>query len=238
MHLFYTPDIDKPDIYSLSEEESLHCMRVLRLRKGDEIFLTNGRGMLYKALIAEEKMKQCPVKIVETIPDFGKRNYYLHIAVAPTKNIDRIEWFIEKATEIGVDEITPIVCEHSERKSVNMERLNRIITSAMKQSLKAYRPVLNPIKKFEEFVFSSGRGTKFIAYCNNETTAKLKEFYKQESDALILIGPEGDFSESEILKAKENGYISITLGKNRYRTETAALVACHTVYLLNDLMIC
>jgi len=233
MHLFYTPDIES-DIYSLNEEESLHCTRVLRLQKGDEVFLTNGKGNLYKAFITEENKKQCFVKIVETYHDYGKRNYRLHIAVAPTKNIDRIEWFLEKATEIGIDEITPIICEHSERRNVNMDRLNRVITSAMKQSLKAYHPILNSKKKFDEFIHSSAKGSKFIGYCNDETTVKLKDLYKRGNDAIILIGPEGDFSETEIRQAKENGYLLINMGKNRYRTETAALVACHTIYLMND----
>jgi len=212
----------------------LHCIRVLRLQKGDEVFLTNGKGNLYKALITEKNEKQCFVKIIETYYDYGKRNYHLHIAIAPTKNIDRIEWFLEKATEIGVDEITPIICEHSERRNVNIDRLNRVISSAIKQSLKAYYPVLNSPKKIDEFILLPAKGLKFIGYCNDETAVKLKDVYKQGNDVIILIGPEGDFSKTEILQAKENGYTLINMGKNRYRTETAALVACHTIYLMNE----
>jgi len=157
----------------------------------------------------------------------------LHIAIAPTKNIDRIEWFLEKATEIGIDEITPLICIHSERRTVNAERLNKVIIAAMKQSLKAYLPKLNKETKIEEFIRQQTTSSKFIGYCSGDTQ-KLKDMYKSGNDAVILIGPEGDFSEGEVMKAKENGFIPINLGNSRYRTETAALVACHTINLMND----
>jgi len=151
MNLFYTPEINA-EIYSLNEEESLHCIRVLRLHKGDIINLTNGKGNLYKALIIEDNQKHCVVRVVETFTNYKKRNYYLHIAVAPTKNIDRFEWFLEKATEIGIDEITPLICKHSERRTINIERLNKIIAAAMKQSITTYLPLLNKEKNFDEFI--------------------------------------------------------------------------------------
>lgn len=232
MHLFYTPDIEN-NIYSLNEEESSHCSRVLRLRNGDEIFLTNGKGDLFQSEITNIGSKHCTVNVIKTFPRYGKRNYNLHIAVAPTKNADRLEWFLEKATETGIDEITPLICKHSERKTVNIDRLNRVITAAMKQSLKAYHPIINKERKFEDFIAGKFPASKFIGYCGNNTS-KLKDLYKPGESALILIGPEGDFSEDEIIKAKENNFIPINLGKNRYRTETAALLACHTVYMINE----
>ena len=232
MNLFYTPDIIE-NFYTLNEEESIHCLRVLRLRIGDKIYLSDGKGILCKSEIIDDNQKKCRVEIVETFKDYGKRKYSLHIAIAPTKNIDRIEWFVEKATEIGIDEITPLICEHSERRSVNMERLNRVITAAMKQSLKAYHPLLNKEIKFNEFISRNFSASGFIAHCG-DNTFKLKDEYKGGRDAVILIGPEGDFSDDEILKSKENGYKAINLGNNRYRTETAALVACHTISLMNE----
>ncbi len=232
MNLFYTPDLSD-DFYTLNEEESIHCVRVLRLHIGDVIYLSNGKGVFCKAKIIDDRQKKCEVEIVEKNIDYGKRKYSLHIAIAPTKNIDRIEWFLEKATEIGIDEITPLICEHSERRSVNMERLNRVITAAMKQSLKAYHPLLNKEMKFGEFLSKDFTADRFVAHCG-EVTFKLKDEYQRGKDAVILIGPEGDFSEDEIFKSLECGYKAINLGNNRYRTETAALVACHTICLMND----
>lgn len=234
MNLFYTPDIDiKVVTYQLSPVESSHCIRVLRLHIGDFIYLTNGKGDLFKAEIIDENSKGCNVTIVEIFPQHKKRNYSLHIAVAPTKNIERIEWFLEKATEIGINEITPIICKHSERSKINKERLDKIITSAMKQSLKTYRPLLNEAKDFQEFLNQSFTGEKYIGYCGNDTV-KLKDIYTKGKNAIILIGPEGDFSIEEVNFAKEKGFVPINLGDNRYRTETAAVVACHTIYLLNE----
>jgi len=234
MNLFFTPDIDLTSgSYSLSPEESSHCIRVLRLHTGDFIHLTNGKGDLCKAEITDENSKCCNVKIIETYSNYNKRNYSLHIAIAPTKNIDRLEWFLEKATEIGIDEITPIICNHSERRKVNTERLNKIITAAIKQSLKAYHPLLHNEMDFEKFVSQKYECEKYIGYCG-DNTSKLKDIYPKGKDAIILIGPEGDFSKEEVIFAKEKGFIPINLGNNRYRTETAAVVACHTIYLLNE----
>ncbi|NTW32337.1 MAG: 16S rRNA (uracil(1498)-N(3))-methyltransferase [Bacteroidetes bacterium] len=232
MQLFFVPDILTGN-NSLNDDESRHCIKVLRLKKNDFIHITDGKGNLFKAQITDNNSKKCNFSIVETTADYGNRNYKLHIGIAPTKNIDRIEWFLEKATEIGIDEITPVICEHSERRTVNTDRLNRIIISAMKQSLKAYMPLLNKEKKFNEFITNLPKAPKYIGYCNDDTV-KLKNVYTPKNDAIILIGPEGDFSETEINSAKKNDFISINLGNNRYRTETAALMACHTIFLMNE----
>jgi 16S rRNA (uracil1498-N3)-methyltransferase len=232
MNLFYTPDIET-NLYFLNEEESLHCTRVLRLRKGDTIHLTNGKGDLFEAVITDDDQKHCKVKIVEAFSNYKKRNYHLHIAIAPTKNITRFEWFLEKATEIGIDEITPLICKHSERKTVNTDRLKKIIVSAMKQSLKTYLPILNDEKRFDEFVKQDIQASKYICHYEDENK-NLKDIYKKGSDAILIIGPEGDFDKTEIIKAKENNFVQINLGDNRYRTETAALMACHTIMLMNE----
>ena len=232
MNLFYTPDINS-EIYILNEEESIHCVRVLRLRKDDTVFLTNGKGTLYKSIIIDDDQKHCSVKIIETSHNYNKRNYYLHIAIAPTKNIDRFEWFLEKATEIGIDEITPLICKHSERKTINAERLNKIISSAMKQSLKTYLPLLNKEKTFNDFISQDFNASKFICHYN-ENNKNLKDIYLHGNDAIIMIGPEGDFDDNEIIKATGKNFVQINLGNNRYRTETASIMACHTVHLVND----
>jgi len=233
MHLFYTPDL-KDSFYTLDETESKHCIKVLRLNINDIIYLIDGNGGFYKAQIVDPNPKKCQVKIVESKREFGKRNYYLHIAIAPTKNMDRIEWFIEKATEIGVDEITPVLCEHSERKVVKTERLEKIVISAMKQSLKAYKPKINEMIHINDFIDGNFEGVKYIAHCEENEKILLKNAYKRGNNAMILIGPEGDFSNDEIQKAKQSGYTEISLGESRLRTETAGIVACHTINLLNE----
>ena len=233
MHLFYTPDISSAT-YTLDKEESTHCIRVLRLKQGSLLHLTDGKGNLYKAQLLTADTKACVAEIIECIPGFGKRNFYLHIAIAPTKNIDRFEWFLEKATEIGIDEITPIFCEHSERNIVKPERLQKIITSAVKQSLKAYHPVLNEAVKLNQLLKTNFDAEKFIAHCEEDEKLNLSTAYKKGSNALILIGPEGDFSKEEVEKAISVGFIPVSLGNSRLRTETAGVVACHTVCLKNE----
>ncbi len=234
MHLFYTPDI-KSSSYALDKEESTHCVKVLRLKEGSLIHLTDGKGNLYKAQLLTSDPKECLVEIKETIPEFGKRGFYLHIAIAPTKNIDRFEWFLEKATEIGIDEITPLFCEHSERNIIKPERLQKIITSALKQSLKTYHPVLNEAVKFNHFIQTFFDGKKYIAHCEENKKTSLQSACQKGENALILIGPEGDFSNPEIINAIENNFLPISLGNSRLRTETAGIVACHTINLLNEL---
>ena len=233
MNIFYTPDLSGNE-YTLTEEESKHCVRVLRMGVGDKIQLVDGRGGFYEAEIIDDNPKRCSVKITDQKKNFGKRNHYLHIACAPTKNIERYEWFLEKSTEIGIDEITPIDCEHSERTVVKSERLNKVLVSAMKQSIKAYLPKLNEVISLPEFVSQKFTGEKYIAHCRDKKSTSLKDIYKKGSNVLILIGPEGDFSDNEIKFALENGFKEISLGDSRLRTETAALVACHTVNLLNE----
>jgi 16S rRNA (uracil1498-N3)-methyltransferase len=232
MYLFYTPDTGG-NIYTLSEEESHHCTKALRLKKDSIIHLTDGKGNLFKCIIIADDHKRCTVRIEETIKNFGKRNYSIHLAVAPTKNTDRFEWFLEKATEIGVDEITPLICEHSERTKLKTDRFQKVIISAMKQSLKAYLPKLNEPCTFAEFMKKDFTDEKFIASCN-ESNSSLKGIYQKGRNVLVLIGPEGDFSNKEIESAKKCTFTAVNLGDSRLRTETAAVVACHTINLINE----
>ncbi|WP_017256777.1 16S rRNA (uracil(1498)-N(3))-methyltransferase [Pedobacter arcticus] len=232
MHLFYTPDI-KSTIYQLNEEESKHCIRVLRLKVGDKVNLIDGKGGFYLAEIISDHPKRTELHIVEAQQEYAKRNHYLHIAVAPTKNIDRFEWFLEKATEIGIDEITPIICDRSERKEVKTDRSNKIITTAIKQSLKAYHPLLNPQQSFREFISKAKADVKYIAHCEENQKSAIKEGFKKQLNYLVLIGPEGDFSTTEIELALQSGFVPITLGESRLRTETAALEACFEINYLN-----
>lgn len=234
MHLFYTPDItpSHPQ-YFLNEEESKHAVRVLRLEVGAEVQLIDGKGGLYTAQIKDAHPKRTILQITNVVTEYSKRNNYLHIAIAPTKNLDRLEWFLEKATEIGIDEISLIICQRSERKEAKTERLNKIITAAIKQSLKAYHPVLNEAVTLNKFMAQPFDGQKFIAHCEDGEKASLKAELISHGKYLILIGPEGDFSPAEIDSALHNGYKAITLGESRLRTETAALEACFEVNFLN-----
>ncbi len=232
MHIFYTPDIETKQ--ELSEEESSHAIRVLRLTEGDEILLVDGIGNFYKAIITRAHHKRSSVEIVDKYADI-ERNFKVHIAVAPTKNIDRIEWFTEKSAEIGIDNLTLLKCRYSERKDVKKERISKILISAMKQSQKASLTELESLIDFKEFVTRKFDGEKFIAHCYKDTERRLlKDLYTPGHDAVVLIGPEGDFSEEEVDLAISNGFKPISLGTSRLRTETAALVACHTINLLNE----
>jgi 16S rRNA (uracil1498-N3)-methyltransferase len=236
MHLFYTPDIAS-DNYTLNEEESRHAVKVLRLKTGDHIQLINGSGGFYEAEITDDHQKRCTVKVRSKQTEYNKRNWKLHIAVAPTKNIDRMEWFIEKATEIGIEEITPLDCEKSERTIIKPERLNKVAVSAIKQSMKAYLPKIAELSEFKKFMASAKEfsGEKFIAHCHSrESLPHIKTLYTPQQNALILIGPEGDFSSSEVKLAIENGFKEISLGQSRLRTETAALYACAVINILNE----
>jgi 16S rRNA (uracil1498-N3)-methyltransferase len=233
MQLFYTPDITDSPIYYLSEEESKHCIRVLRLQLADHVQLIDGRGGLYEAEIIDTHPKKVALKLLSLQNEFSKRNHYLHIAVAPTKNLERLEWFLEKATEIGIDEISLIICQRSERKEAKAERLNKIITSAIKQSLKAYHPVLNEVTPFQKLIKQPFDGQKFIAHCEPGEKPDLSKLIKLKGRYLILIGPEGDFTPKEIEDALQSGFEPITLGDSRLRTETAALEACFEINFLN-----
>ncbi len=235
MHIFYTPDISAGAAsYTLSEEESKHCIRVLRLQVEDTVTLVDGKGGLYTAQIIDPHPKKTVLSIVDVKHSYGKRNHYLHIAVAPTKNIERIEWFLEKATEIGIDEVSLTLCQRSERKEAKVERLDKIITSAVKQSLKAYHPVLNPLQPLGKLISQPFDGQKFIAHClPGADKVSMASQLQACGKYLILIGPEGDFTEKEIADALQNGFKPITLGDSRLRTETAALEACFEVNFLN-----
>lgn len=200
---------------------------------GDKMQLIDGKGGLYEAEIVDAHPKRTILKINSVITDYGKRNHYLHIAIAPTKNIERLEWFLEKATEIGIDEISLIICQRSERKEAKVERLNKIITSAIKQSLKAYHPVLNEAVSLSNFMARPFNGQKFIAHCMPGNKANLKDVIELHGRYLILIGPEGDFSPVEVDAALLKEYSPITLGESRLRTETAALEACFEANFLN-----
>lgn len=233
MQIFYTPDITD-NTYLLNETESKHCVRVLRLSKGNIIHLSNGKGTLFKAEITDPNPKSCTLKIIEEIPDYEKRNYFLHVAIAPPKNIERFEWFLEKATEIGIDEITPVITENSERKILKPERLEKIIVSALKQSVKAYKPLLNQLISFDEFMNKDTSGYDcFIAHCHEGKKKNLFNAAVSQNNSIIFIGPEGDFSKNEVDRAIAKGFTPVSLGTSRLRTETAAIVATHTFSVLN-----
>lgn len=231
MTLFYCPTISTVAV--LSEEESLHAVKVLRLHAGDEIVVVDGVGGFYRAKITLPHPKRCGFEIIESHPEYGKRSYRLHIAIAPTKNIERLEWFLEKATEIGVDEITPIICRHSERKMVKPERLEKIIVSAAKQSVKAYFPVLHPACTFNELMETTVASQKFIAHCYEEDKRLLQHSCRPGLETLLLIGPEGDFSVEEVEQALSKGFQPVSLGESRLRTETAGVVGACTVAVIN-----
>lgn len=233
MHLFYTPGIGKEDLYQLNEEESKHAVRVLRLNIDDEVWLTDGKGTMIQAKLIDNHPKRCNLQILKRIADYDKRNYRLHMVVAPTKNISRFEWFLEKATEIGVDEITPVLCEHSERNSVKIERLNKVITAAVKQSLKAYHPKLNPLKKFGDVLRENKDAKMLLAWCNATEEDRIEKFAETKEDIIIFIGPEGGFSEREIEEARNADVELVSISSSRLRTETAAMVACHSLAFIN-----
>ena len=231
MNIFYAPDIRQNAV--LPEEESQHAAKVLRLQAGGEIRIVDGAGGYFKAIITQPHPKKCLVEIAEELPETGGRDYKLHIAIAPTKNMERFEWFIEKATEIGIDEITPIITRFSERKIIKPERLQKIIVSASKQSQKSRFPRLNPLCTFDELLNQYTAKEKFIAHCREQEKNLLQNLCKKASDTLILIGPEGDFSPEEIEKAASNHFLSISLGNSRLRTETAGIIACATLQFVN-----
>ena len=231
MNLFYQPNINETSKeVSFDKEESRHISKVLRRVEGDTINLTNGKGFFFEAKLTNTNPKKCSAAIV-TAEKQSPLPYHLHLAVAPTKLNDRFEWFLEKATEIGVTEITPIICDHSERKVINQERYNKIIQSAMKQSLKAYLPTLHAAIPFKNFLdIEHSEDIKCIAHCEESDKLPLKNLIQKDKSILILIGPEGDFSANEIKKATSHKITSISLGNSRLRTETAAIIACHSVY--------
>jgi 16S rRNA (uracil1498-N3)-methyltransferase len=235
MQLFYAPDISKSNKYTLTKDESTHCIGVLRYSRGQKIQLTDGRGSFYDAIISDIVKKQVVVSIENRRPAGNDRNYRVHIAIAPTKSIDRFEWFLEKATEIGIDTITPLLTENSERITLRTDRLIRVVVAAIKQSYKAILPVINPLISFEQFLKEKHpASTNMIATCIGEERIPLSKAYTTGEDAIILIGPEGDFSTIETEYARKSGFIPVSMGTSRLRTETAGIVAAHSIYFLNN----
>jgi len=234
MQLFYNSTLDNSiSQFSFSAEESKHIVKVLRKKEGDVLFITNGKGYMYQAKIMVADPIRCKAEIISREKKHAPM-HSLHLVVTPTKMNDRFEWFLEKATEIGVHEITPIICARSERKLIKTERLQKVIQSAMKQSLQAFLPKLNPIMSYEDYLLLEKEGLLFIAHCGEGEKMELKRRVAPDKDVTVLIGPEGDFTENEIQLAYKQGFLPVSLGKNRLRTETAAIVACATVSLINN----
>ena len=244
VRFFYVPNASS--VNELPEEEAQHAVRVLRMEMGDEMMLMDGEGIFYRAIVTEATKKRCLYRIEETLPQERQWQPHLHLAMAPTKNMDRTEWFAEKATEIGFDELTFLRCRWSERTVIKTERVEKILVSAMKQSHKAWKPILNEMVDFKAFLQEikereNGNGKvmqKFICHCYEEEglgeKVALKDALKSGEDVLVMVGPEGDFSIDEVKMAEANGFQSVSLGKSRLRTETAALVAVHLMNLINQ----
>lgn len=233
MHIFYSPNIDENNFH-LDEEESRHAVKVLRMREHEPVMVVDGKGGFYKAEISEADPKKCRLKILYSEKEFGKRDFFIHIAIAPTKNIDRIEWFVEKSVEIGVDRISFVQCQRSERKHMNADRIEKIAVSAMKQSLKAYLPEISEMMPLKSFLKSNLEGLRFIGHLEEGEKKELQHAAIRKGDYCILIGPEGDFSPEEIALAKAAGFMPVSLGPGRLRTETAGMVACHILNLINS----
>lgn len=236
MNCFYEPQFDSSDITGLniplSSDESWHCAKVLRMREGETIRITNGKGWFYKAVLKVVDPKRCEVQITESLRAEA-RNYSIHIAVAPVKNMVRFEWFLEKATELGIDQITPLICERSEKISVRTDRLNKIMVAAIKQSLGVTMPVIDQPQKFNDFIKQETSALRYIAWMDTKNKNLLSQVCPSGNNIIVLIGPEGDFSETEVMNAKSAGYIPISLGNNRLRTETAALAATMAIHFAN-----
>jgi 16S rRNA (uracil1498-N3)-methyltransferase len=250
VHLFYQPDLTA-DSVTLSEDESKHAIRVLRLSVGDEVELIDGGGTRAIAEVVNDHDKRCELRIISRKYDTDPRNYYVHIAIAPTKNMERTEWFVEKAVEIGIDEISFITCEHSERDVIKLDRIEKVAVSAMKQSQQSWLPVINEMVAFEKFIRSKSADVKLIAHCDEGSKNPISQVFSRQSSTqpvqsaveglsltsinkniLVLIGPEGDFSRAEIETALENNFTAVSLGETRLRTETAALYAVTAINLL------
>lgn len=234
MHRFYAPDIET--MQALPDEEAQHCARVLRLKEGEQVEAVDGKGFLYRCRLLSSSPKNCSLAIeekTEVKPHWGCR---ITVAIAPTKNIDRLEWMIEKVTEMGVDRIVPLCCRYSERKVLKTERLRKILVSAMKQSLKAILPQLDELTPVAEVIGADFSGQRFIAYCDKEIPRRefVKEYGKGQ-DVVVMIGPEGDFSKEEIRAALDAGFVPVSLGNSRLRTETAGVFACAAIHTINQL---
>ncbi len=236
MQLFYSAAISEDvDQYTFPREESKHIIKVLRKSIGDQVYITNGKGFLFKGDIISDNPNKCTIQVIDSEYQ-NPKPYKLHIAIAPTKLNDRYEWFLEKATEIGITEITPIICDHSERKQIKEERFQKILQSAMKQSLQTHLPILHPLTTYKQFIKTQHLDStvQCIAHCEESPKQSISKELIASKDILILIGPEGDFSLEEIKEATTQGYIEITLGNSRLRTETAGIVACHSISFLHQ----
>lgn len=235
MQVFYAPDISGEQ-YIFDKNESKHIVRVLRMNKGALMNLVDGRGNMYEGMISDPDPSGCVIRIISANHEFEKRNYKLHIAISPLKNPERFEWFVEKAVEIGIDEITPVICKNTEKPGIKSERINNLIISAMKQSLKAKKPVLNDPLNFREFISKTYSGRLMIAHCFEHETGRkrISDVYAKGDDAVIMIGPEGDFSREEADEASGRDFVHIHLGSSRLRTETAGVAACHSIYFINQ----
>lgn len=234
MNVFYLPEAQIGTI-SFPEEESKHIVKVLRMKEGDRFCVSDGNGSLYDAELVAAHPKRAMAELSNKRDGYDIKDYKLTIALAPTKLNERTEWFLEKATEIGIDEIRLFTSYHSERRAANVDRFKKIIISAMKQSMKSKMPVIHELQPFDKLVKQDFQGKKFIAWIDDSVHDNLCDLYKKNEDVIVLIGPEGDFSKEEVALAKENGFVPVSLGEARLRTETAALVACHTVQLINQM---
>jgi 16S rRNA (uracil1498-N3)-methyltransferase len=231
MEVFFDPAFEGSGL--LNEAESKHCINVLRHKAGDTITVCNGKGFYFTCRIIVDHPKKCQLELIEA-RQFEKSKYRIHLAVAPTKSVDRFEWMIEKAMELGIDEITPLLCHHSERKKIRTDRIERVVIAAMKQSLKAYLPKINELTSFDKFIKTSQDGQAYIAHCYDTEKQALKQAYRPETNCILCIGPEGDFSEKEVELATKANFQAVSLGTSRLRTETAGVIACHTIHLLNE----
>ena len=234
MNVFYLPDAQIGTI-SFPEEESKHIVKVLRMKEGDRFCVTNGNGSLFDAELVDAHPKRAAADLSNQRSGYDIKDYKVTIAIAPTKLNERTEWFLEKATEIGIDEVKLFSSYHSERRVANVERFKKIVVAAMKQSVKSKMPVVEEMVSFDKLVKQSYDGQKFIAWIDDDVKEQLCDLYKKGENAIVLIGPEGDFSKEEVELAKQNGFVPVSLGEARLRTETAAVVACHTIQLINQM---
>lgn len=234
MNVFFLSDA-KLGMISLPEEESKHCVKVLRMKEGDRFCVSNGKGSLFDAELLDANPKKAVASLYNEYAGYDNKDFVLEIAIAPTKSNDRIEWFLEKATEIGIDKVKLFASCHSERKVANVDRFRKVMIAALKQSIKSKLPLIEDVVSLETLVKQPFDGKKYIAYISENVTEQLCDIYKKGDNVLILIGPEGDFSPEEVRVAMDYGFIPVSLGHARLRTETAALVACHTVQLINQM---
>ncbi len=234
MHFSFLADAS-PGYHALSEEESAHLVRVLRMKSGTDLRITDGKGNLYHAVLIDAQPKKAMLEVGELLEVNTVKPAYIHLAIAPTKNMDRLEWFIEKVVELGVHEISLFSSFHSERRNLRMDRLEKVAISALKQSKNTFLPVINPLLSFNEFIIREFSGQRFIAYIDEKPGPTLSNSLQTASDVVVLIGPEGDFSKEEVSLALENGFQSVSLGDSRLRTETAGVFACSVIHIVNQL---